>query len=137
MIAYKGILYPLTKHHQGFLHNANSDLEQLKCNIATIILTEQGERVFEPYYGVNILGVNLNSPEELVKDTFRQNIAKAIKIWEKRIQVQDIKINLSEFEDNLILMISIYFIDPFNLKNVEELHIQKSLGEIAGRSMPF
>jgi len=137
MPTYKGILYPLTKHHQGFLHNADYNLEQLKCNMATIILTEQGERVFEPYYGTNLLNVDLNRPEELIKDIFRQNIAKALKRWEKRIQVKDIQVNISVYESNLILMTSVYFIDPFNLKNVEELHVQKSLGGIDGRPMPF
>jgi phage baseplate assembly protein W len=137
MPKYRGIVYPLSKHHQGFLHNADTDLEQLKSNMATIILTEPGERVCEPYYGTMILGVNLNNPEQVVKDTFRQNVAKALKRWEKRIQVNDVQINLNVYEGNLILMISVFFIDPFNLKNKEELHVQKSLGGIDGRPMPF
>jgi phage baseplate assembly protein W len=137
MPKYKGIIYPLCKHHQGFLHHADSDLEQLKCNMATIVLTEPGERVVEPYFGTKLLGVNLNNPEEVVKDVFRQNVANAIKQWEKRVQVQDIKINLNVYENNLIVMISVYFINPLNLKDIEELHIQKSLGGIDGRPMPF
>lgn len=137
MPKYKGIVYPLSKHHQGFLHHASSDLEQLKCNMATIILTEPGERVFEPYFGTSVLRVNLNAPEDVVKDTFRQNVAKALKQWEKRVQVQDVKTSLSVYEDNLILMVSVYFIDPFNLNDIEELHVQKSLGGIDGRPMPF
>jgi len=137
MTKYKGIAYPLSKHHQGFLHNANTDVEQLKCNMATIILTEPGERVCEPYFGTSILRVNLNAPEEVVKDTFRQNVAKALKLWESRVQVQDVKTSLSVYEGNLILMISVYFIDPFNLNDIEELHVQKSLGGIDGRPMPF
>lgn len=137
MLKYKGIVYPLSKHHQGFLHNASSDLEQLKCNMATIILTEPGERVCEPYFGCALLRVNLNRPEEVVKDSFKQNVAYAIKQWEKRIQVQDVQINLNVYENNLIVMASVYFINPFNLKDLEELHIQKSLGGIDGRPMPF
>lgn len=137
MPKYKGILYPLSKHHHGFLHNAETDLEQLKSNMATIILTEPGERVFEPYFGTQILGVSLNQPELVVKDAFRVNVAKALKRWEKRVQVNDVQINLNVYEGNLILMISVFFIDPFNLKDKEELHVQKSLGGIDGRPMPF
>lgn len=137
MLKYKGIIYPLSKHHQGFMHNAASDLEQLKSNMAAILLTEPGERVFEPHYGTRILSVILNRPVEVVKDSFRKNVFNSLSKWEKRIKINDVQINLNVYEGNLILMISVFFLDPFDLKNKEELHIQKSLGGIDGRPMPF
>jgi phage baseplate assembly protein W len=137
MQRYKGIMYPLSKDPQGFMHSADTDLDQIKSDMATIILTEPRERVFEPAFGTNLLGVSIAQPMEILKGQFRLNVALSLKKWEKRIQVKEVNINLEVVDNNLILMISVYFIDPVNMKATEELHVQKSLGGVDGRTMPF
>src|SRR5580658_5795779 len=123
MIRYKGIAYPLTKHHQGFLHNSDIDIDQIKSSLATIILTEPGERVMNPVFGTPLASVYLNQPQEIVQKNFKQKVAASIKRWEKRIQVNDVKINLQTIKDDtlgseLMIMVSVYFIDPVKLNEV-------------------
>jgi len=137
---YKGLCYPIRKHHQGFLHNTD-DIAQIKGNIATIILTHPGERLLQPRFGTDLINVDLNQPKKMVANEFRQRIAKSIKIWEKRIQIQDIKADFRTEEEaekeKLILQINVLFIDPFNLQETHEIFIEKSLGGIYGRELPF
>lgn len=134
MVKFKGIAYPLCKHHEGFLHHSVTDIEQIKSNLATIVLTEPGERVMEMNFGTPLMTVNTNSPKELVIDNFRRIILSSIKGHEKRIQINNIVVHLEEVDKELMVMISIFFIDPIRINNVEELHIQKSLGN---KTTPF
>ena len=137
MRRFKGLAYPITKHPKGFFRNGDSDIDEIKSSIATIILTESRERIFEPHFGIDLNSVNLNAPKEMVESQFRIKIANMIKRWEKRIQVEEIITKLDEVDANLILMISIYFIDPTNIKMIHELNIYKSLGGVDGRKLPF
>jgi phage baseplate assembly protein W len=135
---YKGIAYPLIKHPQGFFHNAALDVTQIKSSIATIILTEPEDRIFVPYFGVGLKRVNFNAPIEMVKSELKVKIASAIKKWETKVQVENILVELARNEENkLIIKITVLFIDPINVNNVESLTVYKSLGGIDGRNMPF
>nr|NIQ15546.1 hypothetical protein [Candidatus Dadabacteria bacterium] len=68
----------------------------------------------------------------------RQRVAKGIKTWEKRVQIQDIKIDFRIKEEKLlVLQVNVFFIDPFNLQDTHEIFIEKSLGGIHGRELPF
>ena len=138
MNVIRGIAYPLTKHPQGFFHNAASDLAQIKSAMATIILTEPGERIFEPYFGVEFRTINLNQPAEMVSNEARMRIAVALKKWEKRVQVDEVQIEITKTEDDiLVLKIQLFFIDPNDIKNIQDLLIYKSLGPANGKAMPF
>lgn len=133
----KGVQHPLSKHPQGFFHNASSDMNQVKSDMAAIILTEPGERLFVPYFGTRLKSINLNAPVEMVKSNMRVEIASALKKWEKRVQVHDIIVDFAkDSEDRLIAKISILFINPVNINNIETLTVYKSLGD-ASRAMPF
>lgn len=137
MVQNKGIAYPVVKHPRGFFHNANTDLAQIKSDMASVILTEPHERLMMPFFGVEWKSVNLNAPAELVTSQIRMNIAVALKKWEKRVQVHDILIDLANDNDNLIVKITVLFIDPININKIENLTVYKSLGGMNGRPMPF
>jgi phage baseplate assembly protein W len=137
MNRFKGIAYPLKKHPRGFFHAAESDVAQVKASMAAIILTEPGERVFEPHFGTALSKVNLNAPLEIARNDARMKVATSLKNWEKRVQVIDVIVDLSKSEEKLILKIQVLFIDPINIKTVHNLTLYKSLGGIDGRTLPF
>lgn len=135
---YKGIAYPLIRHPEGVFHNSVTDIGQIKSDLAAVILTEPGDRIFVPYFGTPLGKVNLNAPREIVLADIRLKVATAVKKWEKRIQVHDVVIDLATTDDDkIIVKINILFLDPINVNNVEVLTVYKSLGGINGRDMPF
>jgi phage baseplate assembly protein W len=106
--------------------------------MATIILTEPGERIFEPFFGVDFRTINLNQPAQMVSNEARMRIAVALKKWEKRVQVDEVQIEITKTEDDiLVLKIQVFFIDPNDIKNIQDLLIYKSLGPAKGKTMPF
>ncbi len=135
---YKGIAYPLTKHPQGFFHNAISDMAQIKSDMAAIILTEPGERIFIPNFGTGLDSVNTNAPKQVAISAARLKVATSLKKWEKRIQVHDVVVDFAKDENNkLILKITVLFLNPANIQNIENLTVYKTLGGSNGRNMPF
>ena len=135
---YKGIAYPLIRHPEGVFHNSVTDVGQIKSGLATIILTEPGDRIFVPYFGTPLGKVNLNAPREIVLADIRLKVASAIKKWERRVQVHDVLIDLATTDDDkIIVKVNVLFIDPINVNNIESLTVYKSLGGINGRNMPF
>lgn len=136
---YKGISYPLVKHPQGFFHNAISDMAQIKADMAAIILTEPGERLFAPNFGTGLSRINTNVPMQLAIDEARLKIATSIKKWEKRVQVHDIIVDFAKDEESnkIILKIIVLFINPSSINNIENLTVYKTLGGMNGRNMPF
>ncbi len=135
---YKGIYYPITKNPRGYFHNTD-DVSQIKASLASIILTEPNERIFEPSFGVSLSKVNLNAPMELVKSEIRMKVATGLKRWEKRVQVSDILVDLVEDETNKILIakIEVLFLDPIDIRTSHSLLLHKSLGGTDGKPMPF
>ncbi len=134
---FKGMAYPITKHPKGFFRNADTDVEEIKSAIAAIVMTEPNERIFEPWFGVDLKGVSINGPKEIVESQFRVRIASAIKRWEKRVQVQDITTKVEAINGNIVLMIVVYFIDPIDIRTTHDVTLYKSLGEANGRNLPF
>lgn len=134
---FKGLAYPITKHPKGFFRNADSDLDEIKSSIATIILTNPSERIFEPYFGTNLNGINLNAPKELAIAEIRMKVASSLKRWEKRMQVREVRADIQESDGQVLLIIIVYFTDPIDIAKVHELTIYKSLGGVDGRPMPF
>lgn len=134
---YKGIAYPIVKHPQGFFHNSSSDINQIKSDMAAIILTEPGERIFVPFFGTGLMKVNLNSPVEMVESEIKLKVATSLKKWEKRIQVEDVIVDISKSDDKVVVKINVLFIDPISIRTKESLVVYKSLGGINGRNMPF
>ena len=135
---YKGIAYPLVRHPEGLFHNSVTDIGQIKSDMAAVILTEPGDRIFMPYFGTALAKTKLNAPREIVLADIRLKVATAIKKWERRVQVHDVVIDLATTdEDKIIVKINVLFLDPANVNNVESLVVYKSLGGIDGRNMPF
>lgn len=125
----KGFPYPIEKTVKGLFHNID-DISQIKSSMLTIILTCPGDRVMEPYFGTDLNSlIKLN--RELIAEEAKQRIAKSLKRWEKRIQVSDIITTIIDNEEGnkgIDLHVQIFFIDPNNLKETQQLVVQTPIG---------
>lgn len=134
---YRGLAYPIKKTPTGFLTNCD-DISQLKSNMAAILLTEPGERVMMPTFGTDLINLNFNQPQEMVIGEARRRVGASLKKWEKRIQVEEVLVNLFvNPHSEMILQIRVNFIDPANINKVEQLNLEKFLGVYNGAKLPF
>lgn len=116
----KGTPYPVVNHPKGYLHSESDEVDQLKSNMLSILLTKPGERVCEPFFGTPIPKPDLATPLSMRIQQTRQAIAKSLQRWEPRIQVSDIKVDV---HDNSIVGYNVIFISPLDLNKKESLYV--------------
>lgn len=133
-----GMQYPLMKTHRGVLAQ-KTGIDQIKADLLQLLLTNPGERVMLPTYGTPLRTLIFEPSDTILEVRAQQMIADAILTWEPRIVVSDITVttkvnknvlNPNDTYDEIdgILYISIKFVDPQNIQEVEELVMETPLG---------
>jgi len=142
MNSFLGIPYPVTKNPQGFFYS-QFGVDQIKSDLLVLLLTNPGERVMEPYFGTPLRRLLFEPNDSVVQEAAKNMIADSIKRWEPRIAIQQIQVLSSVDENSLnalddksekehILFIRILFIDPQNIKEVQELTLEVPLSGSGG-----
>lgn len=84
-----------------------SDEEAVKRSIRNLMLTDTGERLFQPDLGSNVRRYLFENASEVTKNGLRESIINTIKNYEPRANVVDVIVKLSNDEHSY--MIDIYF----------------------------
>lgn len=136
---FLGIPYPVVKNPKGFFHS-QFGVDQIKSDLLVLLLTNPGERVMNPAFGTPLRKLLFEPNDTIVRDAAKTMIANSIKQWEPRVAIQQIDVASSVDETSLnssddksekehILFIRILFIDPQNIKEVQELTLEVPLSE--------
>lgn len=138
MRSFLGIPYPVRKTPLGFFYSQDG-IDQIKSDLLTLLLTNPGERVMNPAFGTPLRQL-IFEPNDLVVQLQAKNmIIDSIKRWEPRIAVQNIDVsseidssslNKSDLKQDIghILSIRVIFVDPQNIKEIQELLLEVPLG---------
>lgn len=138
-MSFLGCPYPLVKHPRGFFRT-QSGMDQIKSDLLALLLTEPGERVMLPDFGTSLKKFIFEPNDSGVLEQIRNEIARAISIWEPRIAVQNIEVtNGSDVVGSLdqqdlkqdlqhIVLIKILFTNFDNIQKVEELRLEIPVG---------
>lgn len=134
MAKFKGIPYPVTKNAQGFFH-IQSGTNQIKSDLLILLLTNPGERVFLPTFGTPLRKLIFEPNDPALANKARQMIINSIKAWEPRVAVQNITVTNTanaawinpsddQSENDAVLSISIIFVDPDQIADVQSLSLE-------------
>lgn len=134
---FLGLQYPLVNTPRGILAQ-KTGVDQIKANVLQLLLTSPGERVMLPTFGTPLKELAFEPNDTILEARAKQMIADAILAWEPRVVVTNIhtrKIDRSQLhpddttdEIDGILFISIQFVDPENIQEVNELVLERPLG---------
>lgn len=134
---FLGVPYPIRKTLQGFFYS-QSGINQIKSDLLVLLLTNPGERIMTPAYGTPLNKLLFEPNDPLLQVTAKNMIANSIAAWEPRIKVEQIQVQSKVDKESLnsldnkqelehILSIKIMFIDPQNIKEVQELLLEVPL----------
>lgn len=116
---------PLTKDANDGLYALNKTaLESIKQDLKMLVLTNPGERMMDPNYGVGLRRIlfEQNTPE--VGRIISQSINKQVSIYMNFINVYDIQVFTPEGNENAIYVKLVFTIPSFN--TTEELNLALS-----------
>lgn len=88
--------------------NVITDKDKIGESIYTILSTKKGERLFIPDFGSDLYKCVFEQNTLICKDLIKFYIQDALSNWEKRIVIEDIKVNDMD-EDNHIIPIDIKY----------------------------
>ncbi len=131
MANFLGLPYPTTKNPQGYWYS-QSGIDQIKSDMLTLLLTNPGERVMLPNFGTPLRQILFDQNDGATARKARQMIINSLRQWEPRVAITQVEVssqvdrNSLNASDNLtqeehILFIRILFVDPQNIKEVQEL----------------
>lgn len=135
---FLGSQYPLIKSPRGLIAQKNG-VNQIKADLLQLLLTNPGERVMIPTYGTPLRTLFFEPNDPSLAFRAKQMIVDSINMWEPRIVINNIDVSASVDKSNLnpmdtgdeaeaILFISIKFVDPQNISQVEELAMSLPIG---------
>ena len=138
MRSFLGFPYPVVKSPKGYFYS-QSGVSQIKSDLLILLLTNPGERVMQPAFGTPLRTLLFEPNDATTALAAKNMIINSIKRWEPRIAIQNIEVStivdktslnptddLSEIDH--ILFIRIIFVDPQNIKSVQELTLEVPLG---------
>lgn len=116
-----------------------SGVDQIKADLLQLLLTNPGERVMLPDFGTPLRRLIFEPNDATLEMVAKKMISDAITKWEPRIVVSNINVtsnfdasNLNDndpgYEREAILGISIDFVDPENISQIESLVLEVPLG---------
>lgn len=94
--------------------NIKQNEDAVKESLKTLILTNRGERLFQPNIGSDIKGMLFENNTPVVLKLLKEKIRETIETYEPRVNLVDIDVT-SNIDDNRIA-VTIFF----NVRNVEE-----------------
>jgi phage baseplate assembly protein W len=136
-LKFLGLQYPLVKTPRGILAQKYG-VDQIKADLLQLLLTNPGERVMLPTYGTPLRELIFEPNDQFLLNKAREIIFNSISTWEPRIILNNIEVlnkaprsSLNREEtyenDEAILFIRIKFVDPENIKEVDELILERPL----------
>lgn len=138
MRTFLGVPYPISKNARGFLYSQDG-IDQIKSDMLVLLLTNPGERVMNPSFGTPLRKLIFEPNDAALRMQAKNMIVNSIKKWEPRIAVKNIEVSskvdiksLNKADDKQelehILFIRIIFVDPQNIKEIQELLLEVPLG---------
>ena len=134
---FGGIPYPTRKTPRGYWYSQQG-VNQIKSDLLCLLLTNPGERVMLPEFGTPLKKLLFEQNDAFLRQEAKRIVSQSIERWEPRIVVQNIKVSSNPDSSSLnpdddgtqkehILMVKIIFVDPQNIKEVQQLVLEVPL----------
>ena len=115
-----GLKLPLVSSGSNFFGSTQTNFEQKKYNLRNLLLTNKGEKLFQPDFGCD-LGKIVFENEYDVETVIEEQVQK----WEPDVIVNDVVVN-KDLDRNKI-EIEVYFSVAWNDKKIEKIVVPITL----------
>ena len=101
---YVGIRFPLDHNQTGFFRRSKTIREQVKSNIRNLLLTEKGERVFQPNFGSNLKSLLFEQITPASLDNLDGDIRNSISTWLPYVNINNLVVVQDDRNKNQVLI---------------------------------
>lgn len=101
-----GIQVPITLDNSNVFNQTYLTIDQIKSNIKNLLLTEQGERIMLPTYGVKFKHKLFDNIKEGNQPDLEHEIRNAVSTWMPYVTIDDIQITVDGYQITIIIFFS-------------------------------
>ena len=119
---YIGLTYPIKSGENLDFELTKTTFEQAEYNLKNLLLTQKGERAFQPEFGTNLRAICFEQVDDNLPETIDLDVRNAVEQWLPYIIINDIEIltddgnkskiyvqikysiNIESFKENTILV---------------------------------
>jgi phage baseplate assembly protein W len=133
MAKFLGLGYPITGNTPQGYFRQTTDVDTIKADMLQLLLTYPGERVFLPQFGTPLRDLIFEPGTSILIANAKAMIAKSLQIWEPRVDIQQVSVTIGgqglngEPDADQVMLIQIMFVDPDQIKTVQQLDLQVPL----------
>ena len=88
-----GITLPLRNSDKGFFNKSYTTLEQAKSNLKNLLLTQKGERPFQPQLGTDIYRILFEPMTNDLPDRIAETIEDGVQKWLPYLNIVNLKVS--------------------------------------------
>lgn len=101
-----GILLPITYNNSNAFNQSYTTIDQIKTNIKDLLLTEKGERIMLPTYGLNLKHRLFEVIRQGNQIDLEQEIRDTIIKWMPYVTIDNINISTKEHLIDIVIFFS-------------------------------
>ena len=100
---FVGIEFPLGYSPMGFFNSTKTIKQQAKSNIRNLLLTERGERIFQPNFGSNLKSLLFEQITPTSLENVENDIRISLSTWLPYVNVNNLVVAQDDRNPNLVL----------------------------------
>ena len=100
---YIGLEFPLDHNLTGFFRQSKTIPQQVKSNIRNLLLTERGERIFQPNFGSNLKSLLFEQITPTSLENVENDIRISLSTWLPYVNVNNLVVAQDDRNPNLVL----------------------------------
>lgn len=100
-----GVVLPIRLGSNGYFNNTTKIDEQVRANLTNLLLTQKGERLFQPDFGCDLPSTLFEQISDDAIAEANAAVATAVQIWMPFVRINDIAAR-RDSEHTLILKIT-------------------------------
>jgi phage baseplate assembly protein W len=100
---YVGIEFPLDYSQEGFFRKTKTIRQQVKSNIRNLLLTEKGERIFQPNFGSNLKSLLFEQITPTSLENVEHDIRESLSTWLPYVNVNNLVVVQDDRNPNQVL----------------------------------
>ena len=112
----------LNFNKSGVFDKLYDDAKQVRANLVHLLLTQKGERLYQPTFGSDLLKVIFEPNVDLLKEIIQNMIFDAVQYWMPYIQIS-VDIKTAQDDPNLIDTVKVSIDATVNEMQVEKIEI--------------
>ena len=87
-----GITLPFARRDGRLFYLSYSTEEQALSNLTNLILTRQGERIMQPFFGTNLQDSLFEQNSDELKSSINDSITEAVNFWLPYIEITELNV---------------------------------------------